>query len=184
LQTIRIALAIQLKEEMGIDNILQREHEINANVFSQLKGIDNLHLFAEEHQDRIGVFSFYIDNLHFNLGVKLLNDRFGIQTRGGCSCAGTYGHYLLHIDSAVSEEFRHKIVDEGCLIEKPGWIRMSVHPTMTDEEITYVCDSIKSLANNFNDWSGDYTYNPVSNEFEYNKDSSIEKKMVEEWFAN
>jgi len=183
LQTIKIALAIQLKEEMSSEKILAREHEINTYIFSQLKGIENLHLLAEEHEDRIGIFSFYIDELHYNLGVKLLNDKFGVQTRGGCSCAGTYGHFLLHIDNMISEEYRHRIIDEGCLIEKPGWIRMSIHPTITDKEVAYVCNSIKSLATNFKKWAEDYEYNAVSNEFEYKHDHQIEKKMVEKWFA-
>jgi len=182
LQTIKIALAVQLKEEMGSEKILAREHEINTYIFSKLKDIPNLHLLAEEHEDRLGVFSFYIDNLHFNLGVKILNDRFGIQTRGGCSCAGTYGHYLLHIDSMTSEDYRHKIIDEGCLIEKPGWIRMSIHPTMTDVEVAFVCESILSLASTFKTWKVDYTYNATTNEFEHNSHTSPESDMVKSWF--
>ncbi len=79
--------------------------------------------------------SFYIDDLHFNLGVKLLNDKFGIQTRGGCSCAGTYGHYLLNIDPGRSHHITD-LIDKGDYSEKPGWIRVSLHPTMTDEEVT------------------------------------------------
>ena len=182
LQTIKIALAIQLKEEMSSEKIIAREHEINSYIFSKLKGLDKLHLLADLHEDRLGIFSFYIDNLHYNLGVKLLNDRFGIQTRGGCSCAGTYGHFLLHIDNMTSEEYLHKIIDEGCLIEKPGWIRMSIHPTITNEEVDFVCESIISLTKNFNTWKDDYTYNAISNEFEHKSKPTQEKEMVEKWF--
>ncbi len=181
LQTIKIALAVQLKEEMSSEKILAREHEINTYVFSQLKNSKNLHLLAENHEDRIGIYSFYIDELHYNLGVKLLNDKFGVQTRGGCSCAGTYGHFLLHIDLPTSEGYKDKIED-GCLLERPGWIRMSIHPTITDKEVAYVCESIKSLAENFQHWKNDYTYNAVSNEFEHNSHFSPEKEMVEKWF--
>ncbi|MDY7393624.1 aminotransferase class V-fold PLP-dependent enzyme [Aureibaculum sp. 2210JD6-5] len=183
LQTIKIALAIQLKEKMSTEKILAREHEINKKVFSELKSIDNLHLLAEEHEDRLGIFSFYIDDLHYNLGVKLLNDKFGIQTRGGCSCAGTYGHFLLHIDLPTSEQYKLKI-EEGCLLERPGWIRMSIHPTITDEEIDFVCKSIKELCLNFNEWKNDYKYNPVSNEFEFIGNDQFEKELVEKWFEN
>jgi selenocysteine lyase/cysteine desulfurase len=87
---------------MGVNNILAREKEIVDYAFSRLKDIPNLNILAPQHEDRLGVISFFIDNLHFNLGVKLLNDKFGIQTRGGCSCAGTYGHYLLHVDEEKS----------------------------------------------------------------------------------
>ena len=181
LQTIRIALSVQLKEEMGLDKIHDRENEIIAHVFKELEPIENLNLLAGQHSNRLGVFSFYIDNLHYNLGVKLLNDKFGIQTRGGCSCAGTYGHFLLHVDQKQSHELLEKM-DQGCLIERPGWIRMSIHPTTTDAEVTFICEAIKELANNFEEWSKDYTYDMPSNEFLHNSFQSKEKELVRKWF--
>lgn len=181
LQVIKTALAIQLKEQMGVENILKREHEIVEYVFEQLKSIPNLNILAGQHEDRLGVISFYIDDLHFNLGVKLLNDRFGIQTRGGCSCAGTYGHYLLHVDQEQSHYLTDKITS-GDLIEKPGWIRMSIHPTTTSAEIEYVCNSIKALAEHHAAWAKDYKYNKCSNEFVHKNALHKEKEMVANWF--
>ncbi len=181
LQVIKTAFAIQLKEEMGIDNILNREHEIVKTVFEELGNTPNIKILAAQHQDRLGVISFYIDDLHFNLGVKLLNDKFGIQTRGGCSCAGTYGHYLLN----VNEETSHHLVcqiDSGDLILKPGWIRMSFHPTTTTEEVLFVCNSIKELAANHETWKVDYQYDKKSNEFVHLKSQSLEKEIVSKWF--
>lgn len=183
LQTVRIALAIQLKDEMGVENIHNREEEINKNVFKKLKSIDNLVLLAQQHEDRLGVFSFYINDLHFNLGVKILNDRFGIQTRGGCSCAGTYGHFLLHVDQQESHNLIEKIAD-GCMLDKPGWIRMSIHPTTTDEEVDFICKSIKDLAENFKDWEKDYSYDKTTNEFVYKGFEYGEKELVSKWFKN
>ncbi len=181
LQTIKIALAIQLKEEMGTKNIHNREEEINKEIFRRLKSIKNLRLLAQQHEDRLGVFSFYINDLHFNLGVKLLNDKFGIQTRGGCSCAGTYGHFLLHVDQQTSHNLIEKIAD-GCLLDKPGWIRMSIHPTTTNEEVAFICDSIQAIAENFKEWEKDYSYNAETNEFIYNNYQPKEKELVERWF--
>ena len=181
LQTIKIALAIQLKEEMGVENIHQREEEINKHVFKELKSIDNLVLLAGHHEKRLGVFSFYIEDMHYNLGVKILNDRFGIQTRGGCSCAGTYGHFLLHVDQQQSNDLIEKI-DEGCLIERPGWIRMSIHPTSTNAEVAFICKSIKELAENIDIWKEDYQYNVQTNEFVNKADTKQEKKLVKSWF--
>ena len=182
LQTIKTALAIRLKEQMGIDNILKREHEIVDIVFKELEPISNLHILAGQHKNRLGVISFYIDDLHYNLGVKLLNDKFGIQTRGGCSCAGTYGHYLLHVDYETSHELTNEI-SLGELTRKPGWIRMSIHPTTTNEEIQYVCDSIKLVAKNHQLWSKDYNYIKSTNEF---INSSIKDDITEasitSWF--
>ncbi len=181
LQVIKTALAIQLKEQMGVKNILEREHEIVDYVFSQLNHIDNIHILANHHQDRLGVISFYIEDLHFNLGVKLLNDKFGIQTRGGCSCAGTYGHYLLHVDQETSHDLVCQITS-GNLIKKPGWIRMSIHPTTTSEEIQMVCNSVKALAKNHKEWANDYEYNIKTNEFVHKSDKYTEKEMVKGWF--
>ncbi len=181
LQVIKTALAIQLKEKMGIANILKREHELVDYFFSNMVNIPNIKILAVRHQNRLGVISFYIDELHFNLGVKLLNDKFGIQTRGGCSCAGTYGHFLLHVDQETS----HQLIDEitlGDLIRKPGWIRMSIHPTTTNEEIEFVCESIKALAANHKEWSKDYNYDKNSNEFIHKNSISFEKELVEKWF--
>jgi selenocysteine lyase/cysteine desulfurase len=182
LQTIRTALSIQLKEKMGEDNIAAREHEIIKNVFKELTPVKNLIFLAEQHQERLGVFSFYINDLHFNLGVKLLNDRFGVQTRGGCSCAGTYGHFLLHVDQQTSHDLIEKLA-QGCMLDKPGWIRMSIHPTTTDKEVDYICESIKSLAANFKEWGEDYTYNKNTNEFEHKSFGSVEVELVKKWFS-
>ena len=181
LQVIKTALAIQLKEQMGVKNILEREHEIVDYVFEQLGAIENIKILAKEHQDRLGVISFYIDDLHFNLGVKLLNDKFGIQTRGGCSCAGTYGHFLLHVDQETSHDLVCQITS-GDLIKKPGWIRMSIHPTTTSEEIKFVCDAIIALAYNHLEWEKDYVYNGKSNEFHHKNAQFQEKEMVKNWF--
>jgi selenocysteine lyase/cysteine desulfurase len=182
LQVIKTALAIQLKDKMGIDNILNREHELLKIVFENLESVENLKILAPDEKERLGVFSFYIEELHFNLGVKLLNDKFGIQTRGGCSCAGTYGHYLLHVDQEMSNDLVCQI-STGDLIRKPGWMRMSFHPTTTNQEIEFVCNSIKELASNFKIWQKEYQYNNQTNEFDHNGQTDNIKEMVANWFA-
>ncbi|MDP5081898.1 MAG: aminotransferase class V-fold PLP-dependent enzyme, partial [Winogradskyella sp.] len=164
LQTIKTALSIKLKEQMGVEQMLQREHELVDIIFKALDPVANVHILAGQHKDRLGVISFYIDQLHFNLGVKLLNDKFGIQTRGGCSCAGTYGHFLLHVDQKMSHELTHEI-SIGDLVNKPGWIRMSIHPTTTNAEIAYVCNAIIALAQHHKNWAKDYDYSRSDNEF-------------------
>jgi selenocysteine lyase/cysteine desulfurase len=166
---------------MGVNNILAREHQINEHIFKKLSGIKNLHILASEHTDRLGIFSFYIDDVHYNLITKILNDQFGIQTRGGCSCAGTYGHYLLNVNQETSIAIKEKIL-EGCLIERPGWVRMSIHPTMTNLEIEYVCIAIKRIAENFKLWEGDYKYDAIKNEFIYIGDTPSKKEIIENWF--
>lgn len=179
LQAIRAALAIKLKEEMGVENILQRERKLLDLAFYHLNKISSVKILAPQHHHRLPVISFYIEGMHFNLGVKLLNDRFGIQTRGGCSCAGTYGHYLLHVDERTSLSITCEI-DKGNLSHKPGWLRMSLHPTTTNKELLYACDAIAEMATHFEEWAVDYRYDPKTNEFIH----KLEKEYleVEKWF--
>ncbi|MEO0728036.1 MAG: aminotransferase class V-fold PLP-dependent enzyme [Bacteroidota bacterium] len=182
LQTIRTALCVQLKEQMGIGNILEREHEQLEIIWKVLDQVPNLHVLANQHRDRLGVISFYIDNLHYNLGVRLLNDRFGVQVRGGCSCAGTYGHYLLEVDPNRSRSITERI-NAGDLTDKPGWIRMSIHPVMTDEEIQYIAESVRALAEHHEEWAKDYVYHARTNEFSHQNDPTTEKALVADWFG-
>ena len=184
LQTIKAALCIRLKEEMGVRNLLNREKEQLAFLWQHLVKIPNLHILAENTKDRLCILSFYIDGLHYNLGVKLLNDRFGIQVRGGCSCAGTYGHYLLHVQPEYSKKITD-LINHGDYSEKPGWIRLSVHPTSTDEELNYIAESISALAQHFKKWSADYKTDHKINYIEFHdpdQDNFIGRK-VNEWFA-
>ncbi len=166
LQGIKAALAVTLKEEMGTDRIHEREKELIELAFRELSGIKNLHILAGEIHDRLGVFSFYVTGIHHNLITRLLNDRFGIQMRGGCSCAGTYGHFLLDVDFSLSKEITDKI-EAGDLSMKPGWIRLSLHPTMTDEELHIITGAINQIVNNIDEWKNDYSYDKHTNEFHH-----------------
>lgn len=182
LQTIRAAMAVRLKEQMGVEKILEREHELLERIWQRLDRIPNLHLLAGQHRDRLGVISFYIDNLHYNLGVSLLNDRFGVQVRGGCSCAGTYGHYLLNVTPEYSKSIT-SLIDHGDTSTKPGWIRMSIHPVMSDAELDYVLDAIEELAANFQAWKADYVHLPRTNEYEHHSHRKAEQVLVRDWFS-
>ncbi|MEM9548250.1 MAG: aminotransferase class V-fold PLP-dependent enzyme [Bacteroidota bacterium] len=183
IQTIRVALCIQLKEKMTTQKILAREHEILELIWPKLTTIENLHILADNLKDRLGVISFYIEDLHYNLAVKLLNDRFGVQVRGGCSCAGTYGHYLLEVSYEKSQSITNTI-NQGDLTNKPGWVRMSIHPTMKDEEIHYILESIRELAENHKAWAIDYEYCNTSNEFMHKDGNCGESDLVDSWFSN
>lgn len=178
LQTIKVAMCMKLKEEMGVENIMKREEEILELIWEGLSNIPNLHILAEQHKKRLGIFSFYIDGLHYNAGVKLLNDKFGIQTRGGCSCAGTYGHYLLNVGAEMSDSITD-MISRGDCSTKPGWIRMSIHPTHTNEEIHFIVNSIKNLAIHHQQWIKDYDLNLVNgNVFSKNIINELEMKIA------
>ncbi len=181
LQTIKAALCIQLKEQMGTDNMKQRESELVRIAFEGLKKIEGLNILADNIEERLGAFSFYVENIHYNLIVKLLNDRYGVQVRGGCSCAGTYGHYLLHVEEDRSKYITDKI-DQGDLSEKPGWVRMSIHPTTTDDELHFIIDAIHDIVSNISVYEKDYKYSSSNNEFVNVKTNGKDKELLNSWF--
>ncbi len=166
LQAIRTALCIELKNEMGVDNILKREEQLLIIAFKELRAISNLHILADNIEHRLGIVSFYMDNIHYNLIVRLLSDRYGVQVRGGCACAGTYGHYLLNVDHDHSKHITD-LISHGDLSLKPGWVRLSLHPTMTDEDLLLVCNALQEIGKNYRDWQEDYVYDNNTNEYRY-----------------
>jgi len=181
LQAIRTALAIKLKEQMGVKQIQNREHEILQKLIPAFTSNSNLSLLAGSHQHRLGILSFNIKGLYSNLGVKILNDRFGIQTRGGCSCAGTYGHILLGVDKQTSHKIAAEVA-QGNTEHKPGWIRLSIHPTTSEQEVAYMIHAINELAENHEEWQNEYEYH--KGEFVHKKYDDRQKirKIVRSWF--
>lgn len=181
LQSIRAALSIRLKEQMSCEKMAEREHAMIKRIFDGFRKIPGLTILADGQQERLGAISFYISNVHFNLVVRLLNDRFGIQVRGGCSCAGTYGHYLLHVDYYTSSNITRRI-DMGDLSEKPGWVRLSVHPVMSEEEIEYIIDAVGQVADKAGEWAEDYEYHPWENEFSHKDKPGKQMDDYLSWF--
>lgn len=181
LQLIRAALAYQLKDKMGTDKIAAREKELLQIAFPALRKIEGVHILADNIEDRLGVISFYIANIHFNLVVKLLSDKFGIQMRGGCACAGTYGHYLLEVSYEKSKAITD-LINHGDLSQKPGWVRWSLHPTTTDAEVHFIIDAIQQIVKNVETWRNDYVYDNCKNEFFHKDQPKGIMKEVEKWF--
>ena len=181
LQVMRTALAIRLKEGMGEDNIESREKELLKLCFNKLKKIPGLYLLGYNNEPRIGCVSFGIENIHYNLIVRLLNDRFGIQVRGGWSCASTYSHHLFDLTEDSSKQITEGITKKD-LTTKPGWVRLSLHPVTTNDEVHFICDAIAQIAENIDDWKKGYTYNPKSNEFECDKGDAEMIENVKRWF--
>lgn len=181
LQTIRTALAIRLKEKMGTGAMKKREKEILKMVFPGLSSIPGVTILAESITERMGIVSFYMEDIHFNLVTRLLNDYFGIQMRGGCSCAGTYGHFLLNVSREKSRQITGKI-DQGDLSVKPGWIRWSFHPTTTDEEVRYILDALKQISARHEEWGRGYLYDSKVNEFFPKTGSGMEHLEIEKLF--
>ena len=166
---------------MGIENIEKREKELLARAFAGLDKIEGLNILANNERNRLGVISFYLDSIHFNLVVQILNDKYGIQTRGGCACAGTYGHFLLEVSYDQSQEITDKI-NHGDLSDKPGWVRWSLHPTMPDSEVDLMITALNDIVKNIETYEKDYSYNRHTNEY-WHKNSEDDEAMINRWFA-
>ena len=166
LQAIRAALAVLLKEDMGSEDILAREEELKSILLEKLCQHPEVVVLEAGQTDRLAIVSFYSLHRHHNLIVQLLNDRFGIQSRGGCVCAGTYGHILLHVDR---ERSRHitDMINHGDLSEKPGWVRLSLHPTMTEEEVAFIAEAVHEVLEKYEHWQQDYIFVPKTGEFHH-----------------
>ncbi len=181
METIRAALSIKLKEKMGVDNIHNREKELIDLAFSKLEGLCEVKILAKKAKNRIGAISLYIENVHYNLLTKMLSDRFGVQVRGGCVCAGTYGHFLLHVTKEQSDEITC-LINTGDLSKKPGWIRWSIHPTTTNKEVEFIADAITKIAQNHVEWARDYHYHSNTNEFHHNSLTSLHNPVIDRIF--
>ncbi|HBL74502.1 MAG: selenocysteine lyase [Bacteroidetes bacterium GWF2_42_66] len=180
LQSIRTALCFELKDRMGVENILQREEELLHIAFAGLDSIAGVTILANNERERLGVISFYVPGIHYNLLVKLLNDQFGIQVRGGCACAGTYGHFLLEVSHELSDEITRKI-STGDLSLKPGWVRWSLHPTTTDDEVHFFIDALRNIVENIDRYKNDYNYFPKENIYRHKQEKDY-TGLVSGWF--
>lgn len=182
LEAIKAAMCIELKNDMSVAKMKQREEELVTIAFSEMRKIPKLHILADNIEERLGIMSFYIEDIHYNLFVRLLSDRFGVQVRGGCACAGTYGHYLLNVTYNQSKEITDRI-NSGDLSTKPGWIRLSLHPTMTTDDLYFTIDAIKKIGKNYKKWMGDYNYDKYTNEFTHKKANYRGAVDYKKWFS-
>jgi hypothetical protein len=147
----------QLKEAVGLDCIAEREERFLRRAVERWDQHPNLMILGSHDAERLSIVSFVVRDvppgrdpvagryLHHNFVVSVLNDLFGIQSRGGCSCAGPYGHRLLGIDLERSHEFEREIT-RGCEGIKPGWVRVNFNYFIDDATFDYVVDAVSLLA--------------------------------------
>jgi len=147
--SIRAGLVFQLKEAVGTDAIREREASFIHRAIESWGGDPNIDILGNHESDRLSIVSFVIRHgsryLHHNYVVALLNDLFGIQSRGGCSCAGPYGHRLLGIDLDTSHEFEREI-SRGCEGIKPGWVRVNFNYFIDEATFQFVIDAVHLVA--------------------------------------
>jgi hypothetical protein len=147
--SIRAGLVFQLKEAVGTEEIRRREHSFVRRAIESWDANPAIEILGNHDSERLSIVSFVVRHddryLHHNLVVAVLNDLFGIQARGGCSCAGPYGHRLLGIDLDQSHEFERE-VDRGCEGIKPGWTRVNVNYFIDEPTFSYLLEAVHLLA--------------------------------------
>lgn len=163
-ESVRAGLVFALKEAVGTDIIQAREEQLWRHALSAWDRDPDIEILGSHDAARLSIVSFRIRAgrqrfLHHNFVVALLNDLFGIQARGGCSCAGPYGHRLLAIDRAHSRAFRHEI-RIGCDGVKPGWIRINFHYAITDAVRDYIIEAVDLIARFGHRLLTDYRFDP------------------------
>ncbi|TWD82586.1 selenocysteine lyase/cysteine desulfurase [Kribbella amoyensis] len=162
--SIRAGLVFQLKQAVGIDVIRAHEDAYLRRAVAAWKQEPNLEILGNLDSERLSIVSFVVKApsgryLHHNFVVAVLNDLFGIQSRGGCSCAGPYGHTLLGIDLERSHEFAEEI-EHGCEGIKPGWVRVNFNYFISEAVFAYVVEAVQLVARHGWRLLGDYRFDP------------------------
>jgi selenocysteine lyase/cysteine desulfurase len=142
---IQAGLAFDLKHSIGTARIARIEHDYLGRALAEWTRNPALQVLGDVEAPRLGVVSMIFRDLHHNLAVALLNDFFGIQVRGGCMCAGPYGHELLHIDESVSHAIRCQL-EEGHQGVKPGWVRVCFSPVTGEDEFQTLLEAVDWVA--------------------------------------
>jgi selenocysteine lyase/cysteine desulfurase len=183
-ESIRAGLVFQLKEAVGLDVIRDHEAYLVRRAIAAWRARPTIALLGNLDAERLSIISFTIHRLspegegrylHHNFVVALLNDLFGIQARGGCSCAGPYGHRLLGIDLDRSHEFESHIA-HGCEGIKPGWVRVNLNYFISDAVLDYLIEAVEIVASDGWRLLHDYRFDPVTGLW-HHRDGPIEPPM-------
>lgn len=147
---IRAALAFLVKEVIGDDIMAARNRQLTQQALEAWRHHPRLELLGSLTAARLPIFSFRVRDgqgsyIHQQLVTRMLSDRFGIQARGGCACAGPYVHRLLNISDAESARLRAAIL-AGEEMEKPGFTRLNLSVLLSPEKVAFILESVSLLA--------------------------------------
>jgi selenocysteine lyase/cysteine desulfurase len=165
-ESIRAGLVFQLKQAVGVEVIRAQEEHFLRRAITAWQHEPAIEILGNLEAERLSIVSFVIrapsgKYLHHNFVVSLLNDLFGIQSRGGCSCAGPYGHRLLGIDLERSHEFEREIA-HGCEGIKPGWVRINFNYFISEPVFSYLVGAVRLIARDGWRMLADYRFNPAT----------------------
>ena len=148
-ESIRAGIVFGLKAAVGTDAIREREADFIHRALHRWGANPSIEILGSHTAERLSIVSFVVRHgpryLHHNFVVALLNDLFGIQSRGGCSCAGPYGHRLLGIDLEQSHAFE-RAISSGCEGIKPGWVRVNFNYFLSEPVFEFILDAVDLVA--------------------------------------
>ncbi len=170
---IRAALVLVIKSVVGTDYIQQRDHQLASQALEVWRNNPHLQLLGTDKPDRLPIFSFMVrdaqqEYVHHQLFTRMLSDVTGIQARGGCVCAGPYGHRLLNVNRKNSERIRKQVL-AGEEIVKPGWIRLNFSYLMDDETAATIIKGVDSLACSTSRYTRHYCADGATSQFSFIK---------------
>lgn len=169
-ESIRAGLVFKLQQEVGVEEIERLEASFVSRAIERFSACDNLEILGGPDADRLSIMSLRFkhgtEDLHYGFVVSLLNDLFGIQTRGGCSCAGPYGHSLLGLDMAHSRAIEAEIA-KGAFILRPGWVRLNFNYFIAEQEFEYLVHAIELVAQHGWRMLPYYQFDPASGVWRY-----------------
>ena len=165
-ESIRAGLVFQLKQAVGVGVIRAHEEHFLRRAIQAWQHEPNIEILGNLDAERLSIVSFVVRGaenryLHHNFVVSLLNDLFGIQSRGGCSCAGPYGHRLLGIDLDHSRAFEREIT-HGCEGIKPGWVRINFNYFLSEPVFHYLVEAVRLVARDGGRLLEDYRFDPAT----------------------
>jgi len=179
-ESIRAGLVFDLKRNVGLDVIRAHEHDYLRRAITAWQAHPDIDILGNLDAERLSIVSFTVRRpggryLHHNLVVAILNDLFGIQSRGGCSCAGPYGHRLLGIDLERSHEFEREIT-HGCEGIKPGWVRVNFNYFVSEDVFRYVVQAVGLVADHGWRLVPEYRFDLASGRWRH-KDGAVEPPL-------
>ena len=180
IESIRAGLVFQLKEAVGVDVIRAHENDLVGRAIDSWEPHPNIQILGNLDADRLSIVSFVLKHpdgkyLHHNFVVAVLNDLFGIQSRGGCSCAGPYGHRLLGIDLDTSHEYEREI-SHGCEGIKPGWVRVNFNYFISEPVSEYIVKAVRLIADHGWALLPQYRFDALSGRWNH-RDGAVEPPL-------
>ena len=180
IEAVRAGLVFQLKQAVGVETIREAEERFLSRAVAAWHEEPSIEILGNPDAERLSIVSFVVRApsgrfLHHNFVVAVLNDLFGIQSRGGCSCAGPYGHRLLGIDIERSHEFEREITG-GCEGIKPGWVRVNFNYFLSDAVADYIVEAVRLVARDGWRLLGDYRFDTASGRWTH-RDGVVEPPL-------